>query len=44
MWLGARITGMDMRYLVAAHRICNLRLGDPSRRTSDPKPRGMTIW
>jgi hypothetical protein len=42
--LGARISGNDMRYLVAAHRICNLKLGDPSRRTNDPKPRGMTLW
>lgn len=36
-------TGNDMRYLRAAHRLCNEKQGDPTR-TGDPRPRGMTRW
>jgi 5-methylcytosine-specific restriction endonuclease McrA len=41
-------TGNDLRYLRPAHRICNLRKGDPNRtpkvKALDPQPKVMTQW
>lgn len=36
-------TRNDSRYLRAAHRICNLKQGDPTR-SGDPKPVSRTRW
>ncbi|WP_435582904.1 HNH endonuclease [Amycolatopsis thermoflava] len=38
-----KINGDDPDQLVAAHRICNLRAGDPNAKP-DPEPRPMTRW
>lgn len=35
--------GDDPRYLVAAHRECNMEVGDPTA-TPDPAPTPMTRW
>lgn len=35
--------GDDPRYLVAAHRKCNQRVGDPTKNT-EPRPQPMTRW
>lgn len=40
--LGRDATGDDPRYLVAAHRRCNLAVGEPGRH--DPPPRPATRW
>jgi 5-methylcytosine-specific restriction endonuclease McrA len=40
---GRAVTGDDPRYLVAACRPCNLKMGDPTR-GPDPRPRPMTRW
>jgi len=41
-------TGNDLRYLRPAHRICNIRKGDPNRTSKakpvDPQPQVMTQW
>lgn len=40
-------TGNDLRFLRPAHRICNLRKGDPNRtkiRATEPQPKVMTRW
>lgn len=34
--------GYDPRYLVAAHRACNIEAGEPER--ADPEPRSATRW
>ena len=36
-------TGLDPRFLRAAHRGCNMQQGDPTR-TGDPKPKAVTRW
>ena len=38
-----KIHGDDPAFLVAAHRQCNLDVGDPNA-TPDPEPRPMTRW
>ena len=40
--LSRAITGDDERYLVAACRPCNLKIGNPVKR--EPKGKGMTKW
>ena len=38
-------TRYDARFLKAAHRICNMKQGDPARITyADPLPTGGTRW
>lgn len=34
--------GDDPRYLIACHRECNLKLGDPNKH--DPRPRKVDRW
>lgn len=41
--LGRAISGDDERYLVAAHRKCNLDVGEPQAH-ADPEPRSVTRW
>lgn len=38
-----KINGDSPEYLVAAHRKCNMDIGDPNA-TPDPQPRPMTRW
>jgi 5-methylcytosine-specific restriction endonuclease McrA len=38
-----RATGTDPRFLVASHRVCNGKVGNPNR-TGDPKPKVVTKW
>ena len=40
--VGKSITGDDPRYLVAACKACNLKVGDPTK--ADPEPRGWEGW
>lgn len=40
---GRHITGDDPRWIVAACRNCNLKVGDPTK-TKDPPNRPVTRW
>ena len=40
--LGRAVSGDDPRYLVAAHRACNVAEGEPGR--TDPTPTSLTRW
>lgn len=40
--LGKAATGDDPAFMVAAHKLCNERVGDPTR--NDPAPRPRTDW
>lgn len=42
--LGRGLTGDDPQWLVAACAACNLAVGDPTDRPTDPPPRRMTKW
>ncbi len=41
--LGKAVTGDDPRYLVAACKPCNLKIGDPNK-GADPPNKGVTKW
>lgn len=41
---GKAVTGDDPQFLVAACRECNLKTGDPTKQTQDPKPQPRTQW
>lgn len=41
---GRAVTGDDPTHLVASCRNCNLKVGDPQKRSNDPKAAPITKW